>query len=145
MTGDPWSGLSGFRLNGAPSRQVEVEVAERPYLVELRHPPSRVALAGDVLFLQGEAWRFGLRTASHVAASGASGDGAILAPMPGRVTAVLVEEGQQVAKGQRLVILEAMKMEHALLAPFDGVVAALKTSEGGQVSEGALLAQVDEG
>ena len=45
--------------------------------------------------------------------------------MPGRVTAVEVKKGETVAKGQRLVTLEAMKMEHGLTAPFDGTVAEL--------------------
>ena len=45
--------------------------------------------------------------------------------MPGKVTAVEVAQGEKVAKGQRLLTLEAMKMEHALTAPFDGTVAEL--------------------
>ena len=71
------------------------------------------------------------------------GDGAILSPMPGRIIAVEVAAGESVAKGQKLVTLEAMKMEHSLTAPFDGVVAELSAEEGGQVSEGALLARVE--
>jgi len=75
--------------------------------------------------------------------SGAAADGAILSPMPGRVIAVAVGAGESVAKGQKLVTLEAMKMEHTLTAPFDGKVAELDASEGAQVSEGALLARVE--
>ena len=56
---------------------------------------------------------------------------------------VLVGEGQAVARGERLVVLEAMKMEQALLAPFDGTVAELRASEGAQVAEGALLARIE--
>jgi 3-methylcrotonyl-CoA carboxylase alpha subunit len=141
--GDPWTALAGFRANAAPSRQVEVEVADRPYLVELGERASRVRSSGDVLFLDGEAWAFGPRRADHVAGSGAAGDGAVLAPMPGRVLAVAVAEGQAVTKGQRLVVIEAMKMEQALLAPFDGVVFELKAVQGGQVSEGALLIRIE--
>jgi 3-methylcrotonyl-CoA carboxylase alpha subunit len=63
--------------------------------------------------------------------------------MPGRIIAVAVAQGDKVAKGQKLVTLEAMKMEHSLTAPFDGVVAELDASEGGQVSEGALLVLVE--
>ena len=48
-------------------------------------------------------------------------------------------------KGQKLVTLEAMKMEHSLTAPFDGIVAELNASEGAQVSEGALLARIEKG
>jgi len=49
-----------------------------------------------------------------------------------------------VAKGQKLLTLEAMKMEHSLIAPFDGTVAELNASEGGQVSEGVLLAKIEK-
>jgi 3-methylcrotonyl-CoA carboxylase alpha subunit len=70
-------------------------------------------------------------------------DGEIEAPMPGRVTAVEVAQGDKVAKGQRLLTLEAMKMEHALTAPFDGIVAELNAAPGQQVSEGAVLVKVE--
>jgi acetyl/propionyl-CoA carboxylase alpha subunit len=75
---------------------------------------------------------------SHAAAS----DGAILSPMPGKIVSVAVEAGQAVVKGQTLLTLEAMKMEHALAAPFDGVVAELSATAGGQVSEGVVLARL---
>jgi acetyl/propionyl-CoA carboxylase alpha subunit len=76
--------------------------------------------------------------AAHVAAS----DGAILSPMPGKIVSVAVEAGQAVVKGQTLLTLEAMKMEHALAAPFDGVVVELSAVAGGQVSEGVVLAKL---
>jgi 3-methylcrotonyl-CoA carboxylase alpha subunit len=63
--------------------------------------------------------------------------------MPGRVTAVDVAAGEAVTKGQRLLTLEAMKMEHGLIAPFDGVVAELNAKAGAQVGEGALLARIE--
>ena len=70
-------------------------------------------------------------------------DGEIEAPMPGRVTAVEISQGDKVVKGQRLLTLEAMKMEHALTAPFDGVVAELNATAGAQVTEGQLLVKVE--
>ena len=75
---------------------------------------------------------------------GAVSDGALLAPMPGKVITVEVAEGDSVTKGQKLLVLEAMKMEQAMLAPFDGVVAELKVSAGGQVSEGTMLVRVEK-
>jgi 3-methylcrotonyl-CoA carboxylase alpha subunit len=69
-------------------------------------------------------------------------DGAILAPMPGKVTSVEVAAGDKVTRGQRLLTLEAMKMEHGLVAPFDGVVAELNTKVGAQVQVDAVLAVV---
>jgi 3-methylcrotonyl-CoA carboxylase alpha subunit len=65
--------------------------------------------------------------------------------MPGRVTAVEVAAGEKVSKGQRLLTLEAMKMEHALTAPFDGVVAELTVDAGAQVQVDALLVRIDPG
>ncbi|WP_326524384.1 acetyl/propionyl/methylcrotonyl-CoA carboxylase subunit alpha [Sphingomonas sp.] len=73
----------------------------------------------------------------------AAADGAILAPMPGRVTAVEVTAGQSVTKGQKLVTLEAMKMEHGLTAPFDGIVAELDAEVEQQVGEGRMLVRVE--
>ena len=73
----------------------------------------------------------------------AASDGAILSPMPGKIVSVAVEAGQSVVKGQTLLTLEAMKMEHALAAPFDGVVAELSATAGGQVSEGVVLARLE--
>ena len=70
-------------------------------------------------------------------------DGEIEAPMPGKVTAVEVAAGDKVSKGQRLLTLEAMKMEHALTAPFDGTVSELPASAGIQVTEGQLLVKVE--
>jgi 3-methylcrotonyl-CoA carboxylase alpha subunit len=74
----------------------------------------------------------------------AAGNGAILAPMPGRIVSVEVSEGQAVTAGQKLLVLEAMKMEQALTAPFDGVVAELKAVPGGQVQVEALLARIEK-
>jgi 3-methylcrotonyl-CoA carboxylase alpha subunit len=71
-------------------------------------------------------------------------DGDILSPMPGRIIAVEVAAGDAVTKGQKLLTLEAMKMEHTLTAPFDGVVAEVNAATGGQVSEGMILVRVEE-
>ena len=62
--------------------------------------------------------------------------------MPGKVTAVEVSNGEKVVNGQRLLTLEAMKMEHALTAPFDGTVAELAATAGQQVTEGQLLVKI---
>ena len=75
----------------------------------------------------------------------AAGDGAIISPMPGKIIALEVAAGEAVTKGQKLLTLEAMKMEHSLVAPFDGVVAELNAEAGAQVSEGALLARIEKG
>jgi 3-methylcrotonyl-CoA carboxylase alpha subunit len=53
-----------------------------------------------------------------------------------------VSAGEQVIKGQRVAVIEAMKMEHALIAPFDGEVGAVHAAAGDQVGEGALLLEI---
>ncbi len=58
------------------------------------------------------------------------------------MVSVEVAEGEKVAKGQKLLTLTAMKMEHALAAPFDGTVTRLAVKAGDQVTESALLAAV---
>jgi biotin carboxyl carrier protein len=63
--------------------------------------------------------------------------------MPGKIVAVHAKAGDKIQKGHVLLILEAMKMEHALAAPFSGTVAVVSVQTGGQVSEGALLARLE--
>jgi acetyl-CoA carboxylase biotin carboxylase subunit len=68
--------------------------------------------------------------------------GACVAPMPGKVVKVLVSEGQAVGAGEVLLVLEAMKMEHAVKAPEAGTVGRLAVADGDQVDSGALLAVI---
>ncbi|RME98971.1 MAG: acetyl-CoA carboxylase biotin carboxyl carrier protein subunit, partial [Alphaproteobacteria bacterium] len=75
--------------------------------------------------------------------AGAAGDGVIRAPMHGRIVAIDVAPGDSVSAGDRLAVLEAMKMEHVLAAPVDGVVSAVNAAQGDQVDEGAAVLVVD--
>ena len=70
--------------------------------------------------------------------------GSLLAPMPGTVISVPVNEGDRVAAGQTVLVLEAMKMQHTVSAAYDGVVTDLPVTVGEQVSAGAVLAVVQE-
>jgi 3-methylcrotonyl-CoA carboxylase alpha subunit len=97
---------------------------------------------GALVFKDGQPLEFKLDSRGTGTTHGLH-DGEIEAPMPGKVTAVEVSQGQKVAKGQRLLTLEAMKMEHALTAPFDGTVAELNATAGSQVTEGQLLVKVE--
>jgi acetyl-CoA/propionyl-CoA carboxylase biotin carboxyl carrier protein len=63
--------------------------------------------------------------------------------MPGTVTVVEVTEGQQVTAGQRLVVVEAMKMEHVLTAPVDGTVTELRARSGGTATKDAVLLVIE--
>ena len=74
-------------------------------------------------------------------AVGAAGEGVLLAPMHGRVISVDAEVGASVSAGQRLVVLEAMKMEHEILADVDGVVEEIAAS-GSQVGADQVLARI---
>jgi 3-methylcrotonyl-CoA carboxylase alpha subunit len=79
------------------------------------------------------------------AGPGADAAASLIAPMPGTVVKVLVEEGAEVEKGSLLLVLEAMKMEQPLFAPYAGVVRSLPFGEGSLVPGGAVLAEVEPG
>ena len=70
-------------------------------------------------------------------------DGGLTAPMPGVITKVMVVVGDEVAKGQPLVALEAMKMEHLIRAPHAGVVKRVAASPGSMVQAGTELVEVE--
>jgi 3-methylcrotonyl-CoA carboxylase alpha subunit len=95
-----------------------------------------------VLFHGGQAYVFGPVVHGGGASGGPASDGSLRAPMPGKIVAAPAVAGDTVAKGAPIVVLEAMKMEHALVAPFDGVVETVGVSVGEQVGEGAVLAVV---
>jgi biotin carboxyl carrier protein len=77
------------------------------------------------------------------ATEGGAGDGVIKAPMHGRVLEVDVAVGDSVAAGQRLAVIEAMKMEHTLRAPFAGTVTQVPVGAGQQVVEGAEIMVIE--
>ena len=105
--------------------------------------PAWTAHGGEVvLFEGGEAYAFS-RPHSAGEDAGHAGDGQLRAPMPGRIVLVAAKAGDRVDKGQPLVTLEAMKMEHAQTAPFDARVAEVLCAAGDQVSEGALLMRLE--
>lgn len=71
-------------------------------------------------------------------------EGSLLAPMPGSVVSVHAESGQSVTPGQKLIVLEAMKMQHTVTAPSGGVLTQLNVKPGTQVAAGEVLAVVEE-
>jgi 3-methylcrotonyl-CoA carboxylase alpha subunit len=141
------AGLAGFRLNAPVNAGVALGRAGQFRRVALDDDAPMAAVSGFrdeervVVFYEGQTYAFDRSSRGSVGA--AAGDGAILAPMPGKVTSVEVAAGDKVAKGQRLLTLEAMKMEHGLVAPFDGVVVELNASEGAQVQVDAVLARIE--
>ena len=143
-------GLDGIRLNAERKTTATVyidglatagEITDDEWLDEIGDCSSE-ASRDLILFEGGQAYRTSLEYRPGGAGHGVA-DGTIVAPMPGKVTSVEVSHGEKVAKGQRLLTLEAMKMEHGLVAPFDGVVAELNAKAGAQVQVDAVLARVE--
>jgi 3-methylcrotonyl-CoA carboxylase alpha subunit len=157
--------LAGFRLNASQRNSVAISALGETRSIDLDDawsdtirvvsedgdiystdsgdaPVMTGAVIGEtvVVFNEGSAFEFALAARGTGLASAHDGD--ILAPMPGKVIAVDVTEGQPVEAGQRLLVLEAMKMEHALTAPFAGTVAELAAQVDQQVQVEALLARV---
>jgi 3-methylcrotonyl-CoA carboxylase alpha subunit len=91
------------------------------------------------VFLDGESWRLAEIDPLAPPAGIDAAAGRLSAPMPGRVTRLFVEPGDRIGRGEPLVVIEAMKMEHTLAAPADGVVAAVRCAVGDLVEEGAEL------
>ena len=83
-----------------------------------------------------------LTLAAPVSAAAAGGDGKVRAAMNGRVVAVLVKPGEQVAAGQPVMTLEAMKMEHVHTAGVAGTVSAIDVAEGEQVTTGRIVVEI---
>jgi acetyl-CoA/propionyl-CoA carboxylase biotin carboxyl carrier protein len=144
----PWTG--GWRLNGPGVRRIRHGDEERA--VPLRD-------AGDLPFAErhldtvhvsvdGQSLEFIAappptveEAVAHAAAVG-EGTAHLVAPMPGRVIALRAAEGDAVTAHQPVVVLEAMKMEHAVVAPIDGTLSLLAVTDGQQVQRGDVLGEV---
>jgi 3-methylcrotonyl-CoA carboxylase alpha subunit len=126
--------LSGERL---PDGRLLVHLDERAFQARA----VREARNWHV-FCEGEHRRLSLQE-ELAAADTDTASGSLAAPMPGKVIKVMIEAGAKVAKGQALLILEAMKMEHTITAPADGVVTEVHYHAGEQVLEGAELISLE--
>ena len=100
---------------------------------------------GEQLWLYGHYGNLELLDVTHEPAGGqnAASSGAVKAPMDGAIVDVLVSEGERVSKGQLLVVLEAMKMEHPMKAGVDGTVRRIGISKGDQVKNRQLLVEIE--
>jgi 3-methylcrotonyl-CoA carboxylase alpha subunit len=151
----PWDSADGFQLGGTRRTVLRLSADDRPVEAQLYyrngapvveaggHTPAADAIAVDsgaeVLVIRGGhqsriAWRD-----LAAAADAGTRDGVVRAPMHGKVLAVLVDDGEAVVRGQRVAIIEAMKMEHTLAAPIDGVVSGIAVTPDAQVAEGGLV------
>jgi len=145
-----WGG--GWRANAPAAVRIRVGDEERRIeLLPLQDgsKPPAIAVAGGVAYVdadgQSEEVRLAIPASVEEAvrhAASAEGRASLVAPMPGRVIAVRVAEGQTVSEHAALVVIEAMKMEHAVATPIAGRVSRVLVREGQQVQRGDLLAEV---
>jgi 3-methylcrotonyl-CoA carboxylase alpha subunit len=156
----PWDAVDGFQLSGtrmlklpliADGENVTAEIAYGPRGAAVSVGGERPAedafavTAGDAVYVlrQGRQTKVSLRDLALDEAGDAGAGGLVRAPMHGKVLAVLVEQGASVTRGQRLAIIEAMKMEHTLTAPIAGTVAEISAAPDAQVAEGAKLMLIE--
>jgi geranyl-CoA carboxylase alpha subunit len=127
MAGDAEDGVARFRLDGAERR-------------------AAYAFAGETLHLKVGRLDLSVGETLYAPRAGAGSAGGIetevRAPMNGKVVAVLVAEGQAIERGQRLVVVEAMKMQHEMTAGAAGTVARLAVKAGDQVAARQLLVEL---
>jgi acetyl/propionyl-CoA carboxylase alpha subunit len=146
----PWdasAGASGWRLNANPVETCQVYIDGALTRASIAFAPdARPLLASDgeaIVFSGGRAHSLTRANERRGAGAAAASDGSLRAPMPGKIASLFVIAGEAVKRGQTLLALEAMKMEHALTAPFDGAVAEVMVEGGEQVSEGDLLLRIE--
>jgi len=156
----PWHAVDGWRLNEESHHDFIFSAADAEHRVRVafRDDGRRVEIDGRAVeaaaktqtvrdgrnwhvFLDGTRWTLALK--DDLPDVDVEAAGSLAAPMPGRVIKLMVQPGARVTKGQPLLILEAMKMEHTIAAPADGTVKEIHYGEGDQVLEGAQLLRVE--
>jgi 3-methylcrotonyl-CoA carboxylase alpha subunit len=148
--GDPWAARDGWRVQGLRDVRVRLALPDAQLSVLAGSTggpgePTVVVSADEVrVWRDGESFRFA-RVARGAPAETAATDGDVVAPMPGAVLEVRVGEGDTVARGDALVVLEAMKMEHTLRAGGAGRVGVVHVQTGQRVREGERLLSLVSG
>jgi acetyl/propionyl-CoA carboxylase alpha subunit len=149
LAASPWELGDAFRANLVASARCEFEWRGAPVAVE--SAPGTALRAGDIDLAEGEVvvWADGEKYALAIvdprAATGddAVAEGELVARLPGLVVQVAVQAGDAVEAGQVLLVIEAMKMEHAITAPRAGTVRAIDCAVGERVEEGRVLVELD--
>ena len=163
---DPWATLAGYAHFHAMPQRTRLRYGEQEIaaLISVDNGGPRVMLEKDAegarpvhpstarlarwpghitVFDGAVAHNFAMPDALAAADEAGAGAASLRAPMPGLVKLVRVAQGETVSKGQPLLVLEAMKMEHTIAAPHDGVIAEI-AAEGSQVSDGTVLVRFVE-
>lgn len=155
----PWDAGDAFQLSGQRTLSLPVIAEGETVTAQVTYgsdgplvtvggavaAPDAVAIATDdavYVLRAGRQTKVTLRDHVLDETAGAAGGGLIRAPMHGKVLAILVELDGLVVRGQRVAIIEAMKMEHTLVAPIDGVVTEIAVAKDAQVPEGAKVMTV---
>jgi 3-methylcrotonyl-CoA carboxylase alpha subunit len=156
----PWDSADAFQLSGKRTlalplladgegvvAQVSFGAAGPQFSVEGVAPAGDAiaVVAGNAAYVlrKGRQTKVTLRDLAIEEAGDHGQGGLVRAPMHGKVLAVLVAPGATVMRGQRVAIIEAMKMEHTLVAPIDGVVTEIAVAANAQVPEGARLMLIE--
>jgi 3-methylcrotonyl-CoA carboxylase alpha subunit len=156
----PWDSADGFQLSGPRKLALPIVVNGNPNIATVDFSSGQMHLRVqdtgpdmNATLIEGPqsiyVLRGGRQTQIALAdfdsgdADHAGGDGVVRAPMHGKLLALLVEKGETVAKGHRLAVIEAMKMEHALTASSDGVVGEIVAEVGSQLAEGAHILTIE--
>jgi len=128
----------GVEIVAVRPDEMELRVGGKSHIVPYAIEASTISFA-----FEGEIW-FADVTDKGARAKARHREHSTAAPMPGLVLKILVKQGDVVAKGAPLLILEAMKMEHQITAPKDGTVAAINCREGELVQPGVELVTLNE-
>jgi len=156
----PWDETDAFQLSGERRLQLPVLVEGEGMVAEVEYGPRGQTISIDGAAAARDGFVVGDRDAVYVLSHGRqtkvalrdltldeAGDqdksGLVRAPMHGKVLGILVERGARVTRGQRVAIIEAMKMEHTLVAPLDGIVADIAVERDAQIAEGAKIMRIE--
>lgn len=139
--------LNGTELEAASESGAEVIQGSDRLIVRTPNG-SFSALAvrdGEAILVSYQGHQYRLETRRpRAGADGGTASGEYRAPMPGQIVDVLVAAGDRVTKGQKLIVLEAMKTQQPFNAPFDGTITTMNATKGAQVKDGELLVVVEE-
>jgi 3-methylcrotonyl-CoA carboxylase alpha subunit len=125
----------------------DVQITASDGLLYVRTPQGTRTAAlyreGSKLWISYKGQVYEVEPAAAARSKGAVSSGVMNAVMPGVIVEVFATEGEQLQKGDKILVMEAMKTQQAIIAPFDGTVKQLPVKKGEQVSEGQLLAEIE--